>query len=467
MSGKVGADDAIEAGVPIEELLRGEAPEPHCTDLGNSERFVRQHGADVRYCWPWKSWFQWNGTRWERDHGDGVRERAKATARRLYQEAARLEDPRERKALAAWAAKTEHEKVQRAMLALAQSAVPVRPEQIDSDPWLFNVPNGTLDLRTTERHDHRRRDFITKICPTPYDPSATCPRFLAFLAATFKGDTELIAWLQMLLGSGLAGKAIDQILTIFWGMGANGKSTLVEAIAQVLGEDYALRAPVSTFMAKRDGIPNDLARLAGARLVVASESGNGRRLDEALVKQLTGGDKITARFLHQEFFSFTPTFTVILTTNHKPEIRGTEHAIWRRMRLVPFTVTVPEADQDEKFLERVLLPEAPGILAWLVAGCRRWQRDGLKAVPGAVKAATSEYRAEADLLTDFLEEKATLGKDMFASSGLLYDAYMTFCSETKDKHPMSKDEFLKRLGDRGFRKDKVGGIRGWWGLTPR
>jgi putative DNA primase/helicase len=467
MSDKVGADDAVAAGLQIDHLPRAEAPEPHCTDLGNSERFVRQHGADVRYCWPWKTWLQWTGTKWERDPGDGIRERAKATARRLYQDAALREDPHERKALAAWAQKSEADHVQRAMIEMAKSAISIRPHQFDADPWLLNVANGTLDLRAGELHAHRRGDWITKQCPTPYDPRAACPKFLAFLDLIFHGDVVLIAWLQALLGSGLVGQAIDQILPIFWGSGANGKSTLVQAVADVLGEDYALDTPISTFLVKRDGIPNDLARLAGARLVIGSESEDGRRLNESLVKQLTGGDTITARFLNEEWFSFKPTFTLLMTTNHKPEIRGTDLAIWRRLRLVPFTVTIPLSEQDEQFPERVLLPEAPGILGWLVAGCRRWQREGLKAVPESVTAATDEYRMESDLLGDFLEEKTVRGQDCFASTTSLYDVYLQFCEATKEKRPIGKIDFTRRLGGYGFRSDKVGGIRGWWGLEIR
>src|SRR5215470_10551688 len=226
--------------------------------------------------------------------------------------------------------------------------------------------------------------------------------------------------------------------------------TRVQAITRVLGEDYALEAPVSTFMAKREGIPNDIARLASARLVVASESDHGRRLNEALVKQLTGGDKITARFLHQEYFSFTPTFTLILTTNHKPEIRGTDLAIWRRVRLVPFTHTIAEADQDEHFLEDTLLPEARGILAWLVAGCRAWQHEGLKAVPPTVKGATEAYRVESDLLADFLEERTTAGKDLFTTAAAVYEAYLGYSDKTKDKHALSRIELGRRLSEKGF-----------------
>lgn len=468
MSEKTGADDFIAAGGGVEELPRAEPPEPRCTDLGNSERFLRHHGADVRYCWPWKAWLEWTGTRWERDHGDGVRERAKDVARRLYQEAGLSEDPAERKALAAWAIKTENEKIQRAMLTLAQSAVPILPEQLDTDPYLFNVANGTFGLRTGELRGHRRGDFITKLCPTVYDPRAGCPHFREFLLRIFAGDGAFLDWFQKLLGSVLVGKLLEQILVIFWGAGANGKTSLVRALLHVLGDDYAQQSPMSTFLLRHDGIPNDVARLAGARVVVASESGNGRRLDEALVKQLTGGDKITARFLHSEFFSFEPTFTLILTTNHKPEIRGTDHAVWRRVRLIPFKVTIPDVEQEKDFTERVLFPEASGILAWLVEGCRRWQRDGLGDVPPAVTTATEEYRRESDVLADFLDERCAITNDAMTTASSLFEAYLQHCDATKEKHPISKVEFGRRLGDKGFVRDKLtGGIRAWRGVGLR
>lgn len=274
-------------------------------------------------------------------------ERAKLTALAIYQEAAATEDPDRRQTLSRWAAETESERRQRSMLALARSALAVAPEALDRKPRVLNVANGTLDLTTFELRGHRRDDLITKLCPSPYDPTATCPRFEAFLRTIFDGDTGLIAWLQRLLGSALVGEQLEQLLLIFWGAGSNGKTTFLKALGRVLGDDYVRHAAMATFLAKHgDGIPNDLAALAGARVVVANESGNGRRLDEATVKQLTGGDRITARFLHAEFFSFDPTFTVILSTNHRPEIRGTDHAIWRRVRLVPFTVTIPRDKQD-------------------------------------------------------------------------------------------------------------------------
>lgn len=465
----VGADTHLVAGGALEDLPRAEPPAPHCTDLGNSERFVRQYGADVRYCYLWKTYFEWADTHWRRDLGAGVAERAKLTARALYQEAAATEDPDRRKALSRWAGETESERRQRAMLALARSALAIAPDVLDCKPRLLNVANGTLDLTTFELRDHRRDDFITKLCPTSYDPTATCPRFLAFLLDAFNGDRELIAWLQKLLGSALVGQVLEQLLLIFWGAGANGKTTLLKALSRVLGDDYVRHAAMTTFLAKhQDGIPNDLAALAGARLVMANESGNGRRLDEATVKSLTGGDRITARFLHAEFFTFEPTFTVILSTNHRPEIRGTDHAIWRRVRLVPFTVTIPVDKQDRTLLDRVLMPEAAGILAWLVQGCRRWQREGLGADPTAVSAATEQYRIDSDVIGPFLDDRCEVTpghRTPFELSGTLYDAYRQYCQATGETHPISKTDFVSRLADKGLIPGKEGGARVWRGIA--
>jgi len=469
-SDRVGTDDYLDAGGQLEDLPRTDPPDPHCTDLGNSERFIRQHGADVRYSWPWRTWLAWRETHWSRDPGDGVAERAKLTTRAIYREAAELEDPTRRKILSAWASKTEGEHQQRAMVALARSAVAVTPDQLDRHAWLYNVTNGTLNLKSSELRGHRRDDFLTKLCPWDYDPAARCPRFEEFLTKILDGDTKLIAWLQKVLGSALVGQVIEQILLIFWGTGANGKTTLLKLLLRVFGDAYAQQAPMTTFLAKHgDSIPNDLARLAGARLVVASESGNGRRLDEATVKALTGGDPITARFLNAEFFTFEPTFTVILSTNHRPEIKGQENAIWRRIRLIPFTVTIPPADQDRHLLDRVLLPEAPGILTWLVQGCRRWQREGLDDVPSAVKAATADYQRDCDVLGPFLEDRCHVmlaDPFIFETSATLYQAYRNYCDKTGEAHPISNVEFGRRLADKGLKKEKNReGTRTWRGIA--
>jgi putative DNA primase/helicase len=471
VSPKIGADDHIASGGTIENLPRAEPPAPHCTDLGNSERFVRQHGPDLRYVYQWRAFMHWTGRLWERDRGDGVRERAKETARSIYAEAAAVRDDVQRHALARWAVTSESAHAQQNMVLMAQSAIALPAERFDTHPWLLNLENGTLDLSTGELRPHRRDDLLTKMCPTPYDPRARAERFQAFVDMIFMGDTALIGWVKKLLGTALVGQVPGRVLPIFWGAGANGKTTLVKTVMKVLGDGYAQQAAMSTFLKRRaDGPTNDRARLHGARFVAASESGAGRQLDEEFVKLVTGGDPITVRRLYEESFTFEPTFTVVLSTNHRPDIRGTEHAIWSRVHLVPFTYTIPTAEQQRDFLEEVLLPEAAGILAWLVAGCRQWQHEGLGDVPGQVTEATEEYRRESDVLAEFLEDCCDVQRgaaDLFEPTSALFEAYLEHCERMKNKHPLGKTEFGRLLGERGLVAGKPHGARGWYGVRLR
>jgi putative DNA primase/helicase len=248
------------------------------------------------------------------------------------------------------------------------------------------------------------------------------------------------------------------------GGGANGKSTFQEAISAALGE-YSMRTPTEMLLARRsDGVPNDVARLKGARFVSASETEEGRRLAESRIKDLTGQDTITARFMKAEWFDFAPTHKLWLSTNHKPEIRGTDAAIWRRIRLVPWTVSIPPAEQDKKLPEK-LRSELPGILAWIVQGCLEWRRKGLQA-PEEVRQATGDYRSEMDVLAAFLEECCILRSDAMASAKNLYIAYKEWCEANGE--PVEKQRrFGMRLTERGLRRQKVGGVYRWYGIGLR
>jgi putative DNA primase/helicase len=246
-----------------------------------------------------------------------------------------------------WALESESARRINAMLDLARSepGIPILPDQMDSDPWLFNCVNGTLDLRTGKLREHRREDYITKVCPTRYNANAVCKAWLRFLGGVFpddegEPDTELITFNQRLLGRCLTGDVSEQILPIFWGSGANGKSTLINAILETMGDDYAMKANADLLMTSRgERHPTELAQLFGMRLVVASETHQGRRINETLVKDLTGGEPIRARRMREDFWEFKPTRKVILLTNHKPRVAGTDEGIWRRLRLLPFTTT--------------------------------------------------------------------------------------------------------------------------------
>jgi len=265
------------------------------------------------------------------------------------------------------------------------------------------------------------------------------------------GNKELIGFLQRAVGYSLTGDTSEQVLFILYGTGNNGKTTFLTTIGSLLG-DYALQTPTETLLIKRNTtIPNDIARLKGARLVTAIEAEEGRRLAEALVKQMTGGDRLAARFLHAEWFEFTPAHKIFLGTNHKPVIRGTDLAIWRRIRLVPFSVVIPEEKRDKHFAQK-LLPELPGILNWALQGCLTWQREGLK-TPREVQEATSAYKAEMDQLAGFLDDCCITRKGQRVRGNELYKAYREWC-ERNTERAISGTRFGRRLVERGINKTK-------------
>jgi len=423
------------------------------TEMGNAERFVADHGGNVRYCYAWSRWLVWTGVRWERDEGGKVHRLAKETVRGIYQEAAAAADENRRKALAQHATRSEAEAKIRAMLELAKSEVPVSTDELDANPWLLNCNNGTIDLRTGELREHRREDLITKLAPVDYDADAEAPEWAKFLADVLP-SVALRAFVQRAAGYSLTADTRERILFILHGMGRNGKSTFLEALREVLGADdgYAMKTPAETLMAKpTGGIPNDVARLNGARFVSAAETEANRRLAEALVKEITGNDTISARFMRAEWFDFKPTHKVWLATNHKPEIKGTDPAIWDRIRLVPFTVRIPD-DAVDLALPGKLKAEIAGILSWAVEGCLEWQREGL-GNPEEVRAATDAYRQEMDTLARFIEDRCVLAPNAQVDATPLFNAFKEWCVDVNET-PGSQKSFGMRLKERGFEDDR-------------
>lgn len=274
---------------------------------------------------------------------------------------------------------------------------------------------------------------------------------------------ELIGYLQRITGYSLTGDTREQVLFLLYGAGANGKSTFLETLRYISG-DYAMSAEFSSFVANRgSNVRNDLARLAGARLVTAVESQFNRYLAEEVIKQITGGDTITARYLYSEHFEFRPQFKLFLATNHKPRIRGTDSAIWRRIHLIFFTVTIPNEEQDKELPEKLRL-EGSGILRWAMQGLASWRRYGLQ-VPGTIIRETSEYRSEQDVLQHFIDEQCVLGPGAEASASELYKTYKTWC-EAAGESPMCKRDFGLTLQERGFRPARTASRRGWIGIRP-
>lgn len=425
------------------------------TDLGNAEFFADLTGPFVRYCAPWKKWLIWDGIRFKLDDSGEIVAKAKMAVRALYEIAASVEDKKKRNELINHAKKSESWAKITAMLALAQSELPVLPEQLDANPWFLNVKNGTIDLKTGNLLPHLPENLMTKLAPVEYDPHAKCPLWLDFLSQIMDGNSELINFLQKAVGYSLTGLANEQILIILYGRGANGKTTFLETLAALLG-DYARQMPIQALISRRiDAIPNDLATLKGARFVTASEPDGEGRLSESTVKALTGGDRISARFMRGEWFDFKPSHTLWLACNHKPSINGTDYGIWRRIRLVPFTVTIPPEHQDKNLPEK-LKGELPGILNWAIEGCLKWQQDGLN-IPVEIEAATQDYRNECDPVGVFIEECCRLNSLLKIRSSELYEAYKAWAFEANEPI-IDVKTFKTRLQERGFeaKKGKTG-----------
>jgi putative DNA primase/helicase len=404
------------------------------TDLGNAERLIHLHGEDLRFCHPWRKWLVWDGRRFRIDATAELVRRAKDTTRRMWSTAAALSDPERRDRAIKHSRETEKHARIRSMieLAAAEVGVPVLPEQLDSDPWLLNVPNGTLDLRKGTLREHRREDLITKLCPAPFDPTAECANWRHFQKRVTNGSAELMSFKQRAIGYALTGAVSEKrSLFIYHGPGNNGKTTELEVLREVFG-DYAgqMRIESITEQRRREGnAPSpDIADLRGLRFVVSSEPSEGQRLAENTVKYLTGMGRISARHLHQENFEFQQTWKIFMDCNHKPVIRGSDAAIWNRIGLIPFEVTIPDAEIDPE-LPAKLRNELSGILAWAVDGCATWKLHGLNA-PASVQSATSEYRHEMDVIARFIEDCCVLADWSSAQGKMLYQAYQKWCAET-------------------------------------
>ena len=450
-----------------EETIKQEKEIPadgfRSTDFWNSENFVKEYKGKLLHCENWGCWLIYKDGRWVRDNSNETQGLAKKIILRYYHQASTIENDKERKELVKHALKSETQRAVNAMIELSKSDLAVTPDAFDKDPYIINLKNGTLNLETMEFWKHRPEDLLTRQMNIEYNPMAICPRWISFLNKIFNQNKDLIEFIQKALGYSLTGDTGEDCLFILYGTGQNGKTTFLKTISEIWG-DYALDTPTETLLAKeRDNIPNDLARLRGARLVTSSESQEGRRFNEILIKKLTGRDRITARFLRQEFFEFDPTFKIWIATNHKPVVRENSIAFWRRIRLIPFTVQIPNEEIIPNF-EKILLEEKEGIFNWILEGFRKWRENRL-GIPEEVKKATQDYRDEMDVLGEFIEAKCIEDASARATTKELYELYCSWCEENNEK-PMGKLAFSRRLEERGYKAVRLGHRqeRGWQGI---
>lgn len=428
------------------------------TEDGLAIAFTRRYREDWRYVTVWGKWLVWNGVRWNHDQTDYVRHLMRQVCRAA---ANRVEPHRLKAKLSSVGTVSAVERFARADPEHAAMA-----EIWDADPWLLNTPSGVVNLRSGRTRPHQRQDRMTRIttalsCQSP----VPCPQWLNFLANVTGGDPELMSYLQRVIGYCLTGVTSEHALFFFYGTGANGKSVFVNVLTTILG-DYAANAPMDTFMETRsDRHPTDLAGLRGARFVSAVETEQGRRWNESKVKAITGGDKISARFMRQDFFEYVPQFKLLIAGNHKPSIRNVDEAMKRRLHLIPFTVTIPPEKRDAKLTEK-LLKERDGILAWAVEGCLLWQQQGLR-VPKSVVSATEEYFEAEDALGQWIDERCHQHAEAKTLTANLYSDWREW-AEQAGEFVGSIKRFAETLITRGFEKTRMhGGAKAFRGLMVK
>ena len=434
------------------------------TDTTNAYRMLKEHGKDIRYISLWKKWVVWNGSQWELDEGYQIHDKGLKIVRGIYAELLKTADFRERIEIEKYAMQSEAVRRRKALIEAA-SWIPelnVKTDNLDTNPWQLNVKNGTVDLQTGILHEHKQEDFITKMANIEYDKNADCPVWKNFIMEIMNYNNELIRYIQTAIGWAVTGDTSEQSMFILYGTGANGKSTFLNTVMNMLG-DYAIATPTETFM-KRNGdqIGNDIARLRGTRFVTTTEAEQGRRLSEPLIKQITGNDRMTARFLYGEFFNFVPTFKIFMASNHKPVIKGTDYGIWRRIKLIPFTTRIPEEKQD-KHLEKKLLQESSGILNWIIEGAVRWCNEGLN-TPNIITDATDEYRGEMDVIGNFIKEQCILKPDGQIKAREFFKCYQDWCVE-HNEHAVSERFLGLRLKEIGLTQKRNADGRYWLGVV--
>lgn len=435
---------------------RKEYPARSWDDTGNADRFVDRYGNLYRYSYISNKFYIYDGMKWTMDDRGLIRKLIDEMIESMkYEKIVVSEDIEEedaQKEFHKFLKKTRGTQAKKNIANELMHRKPITPDQFDKDNMLLNVANGYIDLTSRELFPHDRDKMFSQIANTDYSEKMQPSVWIDFLNDIFDGNKEVIRYIQKALGYSLTGSTREQVMFILHGKGRNGKSIFVETIAEILG-DYSNNMQAKSLMVqKNDNINTDIARLSKARFVTSSEPNEGFRFDEGLIKQLTGGDKVTARFLYAEEFEYQPKFKIWVSTNHKPIIRGTDDGIWRRLILIPFEVQIPEEKVD-KDLKYKLLREAPAILNWMTEGAYMWMEEGLQ-MPDKLKDAVGKYRNEMDTIGQFIEDECVVGKDYSEKVSKLYEAYKRWSAENlTSQKTLGLKSFSNKVEERYF-KDK-------------
>ncbi len=434
----------------------------HCTELGNAKRLVARHGADLRYV-AGQGWLAFDGVCWRRDAAGEATRRAKSIAREVLVEASRCDDDHRRGELRAWSAKCEKAAVIAATVTLAatEPEVAIDASAFNLDGWLLNVENGTIDLRTGELREHRREDLITKLAPVAFDASATCPTWEAFLGRIFAGNAALTSYVQRVAGYMLTGSTREHCLFFLFGDGSNGKSTFANTLARLMG-DFAVAAPRGLLISKRyEAHPTELVTLHGERMALCAEIDGGQSFDESKLKALCSDEAISCHRMHEDYWTYVPSHKLVISGNRKPSVRGTDLGMWRRLRVIPFGITIPPEERDRELLDK-LGSELPGILTWAMQGCLEWQRIGLGDPPEVVEA-TETYREEQDVVAGFVDEHLDLVPDGRISRQDIQRHYLRWIENNNIEERLPAVELYARLRAKGLVEVKVRGVLGFAG----
>jgi putative DNA primase/helicase len=459
--------------IPLAKPQAGDDGPPKLTELGNAKRLIKSFGDKIRFDFARGCWLTWDGIRWAPDEDGAIWRYAKQIPPMLYTEAGETFELDERESRIKWGLRSEQRRVIEACVSLAKSepGVVVMPSRFDRDPTLLNTPSGVVDLLTGDMRPQKPEDLLSKVTAVPYDPDCPIPRWLSVLNDVFAGDQGLLAYMKRAGGYSISGFTGEHKMLLCFGPGRNGKNTVLDTIRGVAGDYASVSDPKIFLSSGQNEHPAGLADLAGRRLVVTSEVDTGQQLAEGLVKRLTGDRTIKARFMNQNWFEFEMTAKIWMLANSKPEIQGQDEGIWSRISIIPFDVFIPVEKRIKGLSDILIQEEGPGILAWLVDGCREWHRIGLDD-PERVAEATKSYRSEQDIVGEFIKSCCIDRKDdpdvrdhYRVETKTLYRRYDEWCKEMGERSPLTGRRFSLELPKRGYQSKPSDGKHYWIGLA--